>query len=243
MDYAKFLINDTYTVSHVIYRFKNKVNGKVYIGQTIKPLRKRVIQHVTCSNPNTKCHKSYFHRALNKYGIENFELNILEICSCQKELDERERYWIAHYKSTDKRFGYNIDSGGSKGKKTKGLTEDHKEKLLEANLGRHRSENTKQRIRNTHRQMWQDPEYRKKHIDNIMKIAGINRKSIYQYDTDGNFIKEWESTYAVCEHLYGARRKGSLIRNIKNNLKRNKLGFMKNGYIWTTVAPSERRAY
>lgn len=40
MDYAKFLIDDTYNVDYVIYRFKNKINGKVYIGQTTKPFRK-----------------------------------------------------------------------------------------------------------------------------------------------------------------------------------------------------------
>ena len=97
MDYAKFLIDDTYNVDYVIYRFKNKVNGKVYIGQTVKPLRKRVIQHMTNSRPTTKVHKTYFHNALNKYGFENFDLIIVERCSSQEELNERETYWIAYY--------------------------------------------------------------------------------------------------------------------------------------------------
>lgn len=66
MDYAKFLIDDTYNVDYVIYRFKNKVNGKVYIGQTVKPLRKRVIQHMTNSRPTTKVHKTYFINNNNK---------------------------------------------------------------------------------------------------------------------------------------------------------------------------------
>lgn len=92
MDYTKFLIDDTYNVDYVIYRFKNKVNGKVYIGQTVKPLRKRVIQHMTNSRPTTKVHKTYFHNALNKYGFENFDLIIVERCSSQEELNERETY-------------------------------------------------------------------------------------------------------------------------------------------------------
>ena len=37
MPYSQFLIDDSFDVDFVIYRFKNKVNGKVYIGQTIKP--------------------------------------------------------------------------------------------------------------------------------------------------------------------------------------------------------------
>jgi group I intron endonuclease len=143
MDYAKFLIDDTYNVDYVIYRFKNKVNGKVYIGQTVKPLRKRVIQHMTNSRPTTKVHKTYFHNTLNKYGFENFDLIIVERCSSQEELNERETYWIAYYNSTDKRYGYNIDSGGQKGKSTKSLSEEHRQALLNANLGCHKSEKTK----------------------------------------------------------------------------------------------------
>ena len=68
MDYAQFLIDDQYLINYVIYRFKNKINGKVYIGQTTKSLRKRVTQHITNSRPNTKAHKTYFHNALNKQG-------------------------------------------------------------------------------------------------------------------------------------------------------------------------------
>lgn len=60
MDYAQFLIDDQYLINYVIYRFKNKINGKVYIGQTTKSLRKRVTQHITNSRPNTKAQKPTF---------------------------------------------------------------------------------------------------------------------------------------------------------------------------------------
>lgn len=36
MDYAQFLIDDQYLINYVIYRFKNKINGKVYKGNFIK---------------------------------------------------------------------------------------------------------------------------------------------------------------------------------------------------------------
>jgi hypothetical protein len=42
MDYASFLIDDIYKVTNVIYLFKNKINGKVYVGQTTVQLRNRV---------------------------------------------------------------------------------------------------------------------------------------------------------------------------------------------------------
>lgn len=234
MDYAKFLIDDTYNVDYVIYRFKNKVNGKVYIGQTTKPLRKRVIQHMTNSRPTTNVKKTYFHNALNKYGFENFDLDIIERCASQKELDEREIYWIAYYKSTDKKYGYNTDTGGRNGSLGRKLSEEHRAKLLAANLGHHRSEETKEQLRSVHKAKWEDPEYRNKHIANIMKVAGINKKAIYQYTLDGQFIKEWESGYAACEYIYGHRR-GSLTNSIKRNLKQGKLGFIKKGFLWSTV--------
>jgi hypothetical protein len=80
---------------------------------------------------------------LNKYGIENFSLDIIERCSSQKELNEREIYWIAYYKSTDKKYGYNIDSGGNLGKSTSKLSKEHRQALLAANLGKQRSKTTK----------------------------------------------------------------------------------------------------
>lgn len=243
MDYAQFLIDDQYLINYVIYRFKNKINGKVYIEQTTKSLRKRVTQHITNSRPNTKAHKTYFHNALNKHGIENFDLIILERCQNQQELDERERYWIAYYNSTDKRYGYNIESGGSLGKKGKQLSEEHKKALLQANLGKHRSEKTKRQLSKTHSEIWKDPEFRAKHITNILKVAGINRKSVYQYDLEGNFIKEWYSNHSVCEYLYGSKRKGNLRRDILSNNRKGKLGFTKKGSIWSYYSPNERRAY
>lgn len=52
MKYSDFLLDEQFNINNVIYRFKNKINGKVYIGQTAVPFRKRVIQHITCSIKN-----------------------------------------------------------------------------------------------------------------------------------------------------------------------------------------------
>ena len=98
---------------------------------------------MTCSNPNTKCHKSYFHKALNKHGFKNFDISIIERCHDQIELDKREIYWINYYNSTDTKFGYNLDGGGHKGKKKKELSPEHKQKLLQTNIGSKRSNSTK----------------------------------------------------------------------------------------------------
>ena len=91
-----------------IYKIENKLNGKVYIGQTVKTVEKRFNQHKNNSN------KEYFsqivlYKAFNKYGIENFECVELEEID-NELLDEREKYWIEYY---DSYFdGYNSTLGG-----------------------------------------------------------------------------------------------------------------------------------
>lgn len=91
-----------------IYKIQNKLNGKIYIGQTVKSLQKRFTQHKNNSN------KEYFsqivlYKAFNKYGIENFEFEGIEEVP-NELLDEREKYWIEYYDSYFN--GYNSTLGG-----------------------------------------------------------------------------------------------------------------------------------
>ncbi|MEF2925740.1 MAG: GIY-YIG nuclease family protein [Catenibacterium sp.] len=240
--YATLLSNPDYSETKFsIYRFKNLINGKIYIGQTTVPVRKRLIQHMTFSRPWTKCHKTYFHNAIYKYGLNNFDFSVIEICKSQEELDIREKYWINYYKSNDKQFGYNIESGGKDGRKGIKLTEVHKQKLLEANLGKPRKENTREAIKNTHKELWKNDKYRKEHLDvvkcSLSSYWQKSSKKVYQYDKHGNFIAVWNKCKDVIDFLYGIGANGNLSRNIKLNNKRGKLGFSKNGYIWSFFAP------
>jgi hypothetical protein len=56
-------------------------------------------------------------------------------------------------------------------------------------------------------------------------------------------VKQWDSIYDVQLILYGSKKNGNLKRNIINNNNKNKLGFMKNGSIWSLTSPTERRTY
>ena len=92
--------------------YKNKINGKIYIGQTVNMyLRKRQHENPT-GQDRTHQFNSEFHQDIRKYGIDNFEFSILEEC-LPEELNEREIYWISKYESTEN--GYNIKRGGSGG--------------------------------------------------------------------------------------------------------------------------------
>lgn len=89
----------------IIYKITNRINGKVYIGQTTMSLKNR-----------WKCHKSskdacVFHKAIKKYGAENFTVEQIDVAADADELNLKEKYWIAHYNSMIPN-GYNSTDGG-----------------------------------------------------------------------------------------------------------------------------------
>lgn len=89
----------------IIYKRTNKINGKIYIGQTINEPEKRWKAE---DNSNQKIGK-----AVRKYGSENFDNIIIDTATTREELNEKEKYWIAFYDSTNPNKGYNMTSGGS----------------------------------------------------------------------------------------------------------------------------------
>ena len=86
-----------------IYKITNKLNGKIYIGQSIRSVEKSGSYYGS---------GIYIVAAIKKYGKCNFEKAILEHCSSVEELNTREIYWIAELNSTIKNIGYNINAGG-----------------------------------------------------------------------------------------------------------------------------------
>lgn len=90
----------------IIYIHRNLINGKVYIGQTKLSLQRR--SHTDGSGYKDQ---NKFWNAIQKYGWENFSHAILEECS-EEEADEKEKFWINFFNSTDSNFGYNCLVGG-----------------------------------------------------------------------------------------------------------------------------------
>ena len=92
-----------------IYKITNKINNKVYIGQSIEVMQ-RLSTHKT-ELRNNKHNNSHLQYAWNKYGEENFIFEIIKECKIE-ELDKLEKYYINLYNSTNKDKGYNIELGG-----------------------------------------------------------------------------------------------------------------------------------
>lgn len=95
-----------------IYKITNLINGKMYIGQSVD-IYKRWKKHKTeCLNKKSKSYNYPIYRAFRKYGIENFNFEILEECALN-ELNTRERYYIVMFNTFFK--GYNQTFGGDGG--------------------------------------------------------------------------------------------------------------------------------
>lgn len=92
----------------IIYRVTTP-SKKVYIGQTIHKLERRIHSHIYTSK---KSNQLYFHKALRKYDLSKIVFEEIDKASSKEELNKKEIYWIEYYKSNDSRFGYNLTKGG-----------------------------------------------------------------------------------------------------------------------------------
>lgn len=114
-----------------IYRYKNLVTNNSYIGKT-NNVERRHREHISESqNPNHHCYNTLFCKKIRQYGIENFELSILEEAN-ETNWQERERYWIKYFNSFEG-DGYNMTSGGDEEytNKQKLLTDKEAQQIIE----------------------------------------------------------------------------------------------------------------
>jgi group I intron endonuclease len=116
----------------IVYKTTNLINGKIYIGQD--------------SNADPKYFGSgnLLKKAFKKYGIESFKKEILEECTSKKDLNDKEKYWINFFNSTNKKIGYNISEGGTGGKLT--IVEWKKGKTYEEAYGEEKAKEIKNRL-------------------------------------------------------------------------------------------------
>lgn len=135
-----------------IYMWTNLISGKKYIGQTQNMGMRFKAYKKGNFNP-------YMLRAVYKYGINNFEIDILERDVDIGDLNNREQYWMNYYNSFDKKCGYNLCpvAGATRGVKR---TEETKKKMSESAIkrfsvkggtwtGRKHSEETKMKMSKT----------------------------------------------------------------------------------------------
>lgn len=216
-----------------IYKYQNLINNKIYIGQAIDIAQRRREHRYDASN--SKRDNCIFHKALRKYGEDNFSFEVIEKCS-KDILNERERYWIEYYNSIIPN-GYNMTTGGdsAQGEIFKKAVEQYdlygnfikefdsaSEAARQLNLF---NSNITSACRGEYSQcggfQWK---YKDDDSKKIALIAEAKGKIVVQYDKNMNLIKIYPSAKIASQET-GVNVGG--IRNCCNGYSRSS-----GGYIW-----------
>lgn len=219
---------------YYIYKVTNKTNGKIYIGQT-NNFEKRKREHLSDKRNNHQA----FKRALNKYGEEGFEWEVIDKCTTKEKINEKEKYYIKYYNSKVPN-GYNIANGGEGGsnwnlkpivmldlkgnyiKRYDYITECENETGLNHSTicgcckGKH--------LRYKDYIFMYEQDYLKNGPRKYIKPENCRKRKIEKYDLNGNYICEYESITKASIETGVARTNISscLIKKVKSS----------GGFIW-----------
>lgn len=116
-----------------IYKILNVITNDVYIGKS-NDIDHRFKDHMCELKNNRKQYNEFFQRSFNKYGEENFKLQIIEECSAT-ELNDKEIYWIAEYRKNYPFRLYNVSDGGDDGRMPDDIIVRNKLKISDINKG------------------------------------------------------------------------------------------------------------
>ena len=180
-----------------IYIITNKINDKIYVGKTERTIEERWKQHqYAMSSPNKKHYKLY--AAMNKYGLENFSICLLEECSNQL-LNERETYWIKRMDSYNN--GYNMTLGGDG---TYSIAEEEIFSLWDEGLAiKEIAEQLGYSTATVTRRLQQYANY--SHEEAILRgtkfSASAKQKQCYVYDYRGDMVKQYSTLLEASEKL------------------------------------------
>lgn len=199
-----------------IYKITNKVNKKVYIGQTRNPIKYRWQHHLYKGKNPDKPDTDYpLYRAMRKYGLGNFEISVVEEID-DDLLDERECYWIQQENSLTPN-GYNCDLGG------KGVSRFNHEELLKYYLNE-ANENASE----TARKFGCSLSTVLKILENENLEGQGKYQKIYQISLkDGSVIKEFNSLVEARQSLNIG--KTQLWNAVNNKVK------SAGGYAWCKI--------
>jgi hypothetical protein len=126
------VLSDFKNIVGTIYVLENKINNRLYVGQTYNSYTARWSEHKKSVNK-----LDYpIYRAIKKYGWDNFNKYVIFQTKMYENtienkkiivsiLDEKEKYYIKLYDSVNK--GYNVTEGGQGSVKI--MTQETKDKL------------------------------------------------------------------------------------------------------------------
>jgi group I intron endonuclease len=231
-----------------IYLITNKLNGKQYVGQTIREdINDRWKQHLNKKSIG-RCLKS----AYLKYGVENFNFKIICIFF-DEDCNKYEKEYIIKF-NTISPNGYNLSEGGDNKCTHIDTKKLISEKLTGRNLSLEQCEKIKNRMigvknHNYGKKLSDTTKglLRQKAIERgsmnlilndeqkLRRNKGLefgvekNKKKVAQYDLNSNFIKEFNSVSEAGNELNICIKS---ISRVCNNVKYSKTA---GGFIWKFV--------
>nr|DAI62929.1 MAG TPA: intron associated endonuclease [Caudoviricetes sp.] len=217
--------------TYYIYKATNKINGKSYVGQTCD-FHSRVWQHQRCYEKED-CD---FHRAIKKFGFDNFSWEIIETCESEDRACELEKYYIEKFNTY--RDGYNMTKGGKgapyhNARTVVLLTLDGKyvkryDSAMDAEIdGFHNADvllNCKGKRRQTKGYMFMfEDEYESNGAKTYRKPEPNGMRSIIQCDMEGNFIQKFKSLQEAAR-ITGTNR--TTISGVLSNTYKSANGYI-----------------
>ena len=138
-----------------IYCIRNKINNKKYIGATYnkRGYKSRWNSHIN-KLKNNKHENNSLQYDFNKYGLESFKFTIIEEIQANNlnELKEllynKEKYYISTWNLTNVEIGYNLQSGGLKGRKHHEIS---KERMGKSHKNKKHNVETKKKMSESHK--------------------------------------------------------------------------------------------
>ncbi len=195
----------------IVYKLHNKVNGKVYIGQTLTSLETRMLNHIAeCKRSRSQ--KCSIAKAIIEFGIENFEIEELYFARTKQELDRKETEYILKYNSNNSEFGYNQNTGGRKGYK---VNEDVKKRIADKV-----KQYALEAVQNgTHSSLGRKPtaEKTRKVSEKLKSESNLKNIPILKYDLNGNFIARYYSMRSAAREL-GLNTAANIISCCKSRI-------------------------
>ena len=195
----------------IVYCYTNKINGKKYIGQTINPESRKSSHKSSAYNEKAPDFSTPFHRAIRKYGWENFEYEVLaKDISDKKILSYLEKYYISTL-NTFSSNGYNLTSGGEYYKKTP--VSDFSKKKMSLSKGE-LAEETVLALRKAYFDGESPTEIYHKNFENIMTYSAfMNIWSGRRYSQIGkDFLQKGRHT-KLTEQIVKEIKKERLLHN------------------------------
>lgn len=137
----------------LIYLITNLVNGKVYVGQTVRGIYSRWSGHKHSARKNAP---GSLYSAMRKHGFGAFHIQAIANATNRESLNQLETIWILLLRANECETGYNLSTGGeypqltelsrrrmSETRKGRIITPEWRENISKSGKGKKKSEKTK----------------------------------------------------------------------------------------------------